>query len=125
MKPRLLVNENFPAPSTKILRGVGYDVLAISENSPSLLDQQVLSLAIEQGRWLITFDRDYGDLIFRQGMSAPEAVLLIRIASYRAHEPATAILRALETPELLRGRFAVIERDKTRTRPFLTKIAGD
>jgi hypothetical protein len=35
--PLLLVNENFPAPSTQVLRAAGLDVLAIGESHPSML----------------------------------------------------------------------------------------
>jgi hypothetical protein len=37
MKPRLLANENFPAPSVRHLRDRGYDVLAVTENHAGLI----------------------------------------------------------------------------------------
>ena len=40
---RLLLNENFPAPSVSILRVQGLDVLAMSDANASLVDTKVLA----------------------------------------------------------------------------------
>jgi uncharacterized protein with PIN domain len=45
------------------LRTEGFDVLSISELSPGISDDVVLKLARDQGRILLTFDRDYGELV--------------------------------------------------------------
>ena len=63
MKPRLLANENFPAPSVQVLRSRGYDVVAVAERGAALGDTGVLALAEAEQRWIVTFDRDYGELI--------------------------------------------------------------
>ena len=83
MKPRLLANENFPAPSIRLLRDRGYDVAAVAEGGGSLADPHVLALAVAEKRWIVTFDRDYGELIFARGLAAPPAVILFRMRSYR------------------------------------------
>ena len=62
MKVRWLVNENFPAPSVAVLRALGHDVLSIAESHSGDDDTEVLALAWEERRWLMTFDRDYGEL---------------------------------------------------------------
>ena len=61
MTPLLLVNENFPAPALKHLRAAGFDVVAVTEEMPGATDRVVLERARELGRWLVTFDRDYGE----------------------------------------------------------------
>lgn len=63
MSLALLLDENFPAPSTALLRAAGLDLEAISEIAPGLDDEAVLVRAVRDGRWLVTFDRDYGDLV--------------------------------------------------------------
>jgi predicted nucleic acid-binding protein len=59
---RWRVNENFPAPSVAVLRASGHDVLSIGEAHSGIDDMAVLALARQEGRWLVTFDRDYGEL---------------------------------------------------------------
>lgn len=75
---RLLVNENFPAPSVTGLREAGWDVLSVSETHPGMDDAGVLSWAARENRWLVTFDRDYGELLFARGLQPPAAVILFR-----------------------------------------------
>ncbi len=71
MKPRLLANENVPIPSVMLLRNAAFDVLAIAESNPGLSDRAVLDVAVADARWIITFDRDYGELIYARGLPPP------------------------------------------------------
>lgn len=62
--PALLANENVPAPLVTMLRAQGLKVQAVGEFMASASDRRVLQHAHEQGLWLLTFDRDYGELVF-------------------------------------------------------------
>jgi predicted nuclease of predicted toxin-antitoxin system len=49
------------------LKGEGHDVTAIAHDYPhALRDSQVLQIAVNQQRVLITNDRDFGELVFRE-----------------------------------------------------------
>jgi predicted nuclease of predicted toxin-antitoxin system len=122
--PSLLVNENFPAPSTHLLRQSGIDVLAIGETHQGMPDADVLALARRTKRWLVTFDTDYADLLFRRRLPPPPAVLLLREPHYRAAEPASWILPLMQNPTDTDGLFCVVSRDRVRKRPFL-RVASD
>lgn len=123
MKPALLVNENFPAPATLALRALGMDVLAISECCSGWDDVRVMSLAVETRRWLITFDRDYGDLIYLRGLPPPPAVILLRVPTYRPDEPAQWLSRMTEDAEAHIGKFTVFDGRTLRIRPLRTTKA--
>jgi predicted nuclease of predicted toxin-antitoxin system len=120
--PLLLVNENFPAPSTQVLRTAGFDVLAISETHPSMVDPDVLALARRLGRWLLTFDTDYAELVFRRHLAPPPAVLLLRERSYRVEEPAQWVLPLLAAPAEIEGFFCIVARHRLRKRPLLATV---
>lgn len=62
---RFLANENFPLPSIILLRQGGYDVASMTEDSPGMEDSEVLTRASDEQRIILTFDRDYGELIYR------------------------------------------------------------
>ena len=62
--PTLLVNENFPVPALKLLRAQGVQAEAVQELMPGAPDTTVLAYAVAHGHWLVTFDRDYGELVF-------------------------------------------------------------
>lgn len=120
MKPALLVNENFPAPATAGLRVAGLDVLAISECCPGWDDVRVMALAVETQRWLITFDRDYGDLVYLRGLPPPPAVILLRVNTYRPAEPALWVQRMADDADAFLGKFAVFDGSTLRARPLRT-----
>lgn len=122
MKVRWLVNENFPAPSVAVLRASGYDVLSIAEFHSGDADTEVLALAREEGRWLVTFDRDYGELLFARNYAPPPAVILLRVPSYRPDEPAAWLEQLLREPEGLLGKFTVFTGKTLRSRPLLHRI---
>jgi predicted nuclease of predicted toxin-antitoxin system len=118
MRPRLLANENFPAPSIWLLRDQGYDVAAVAEAAGSLADPDVLALAVAEKRWIVTFDRDYGELIFARGLAAPPAVVLLRMRTYRPDDPGRVLAGLLDSDAAFDGHFVVVEDAGLRKRPL-------
>lgn len=59
---RYLADENIPAPTIQALRAAGFDVVAIAEAAGGSSDDNVLTIARDQGRILLTFDLDMGEL---------------------------------------------------------------
>jgi hypothetical protein len=47
------------------LRKRGIEVFAIVEQDPSIIDEDVLDIAVRMGAPLITEDKDFGELVFR------------------------------------------------------------
>lgn len=74
----LLANENFPVPAIRKLRAAGVDVVAVIEIMPSVSDRELMAYARPEQRWIVTFDRDYGDLVFREGLLPTPAILFFR-----------------------------------------------
>jgi predicted nuclease of predicted toxin-antitoxin system len=58
------------------LRGQGHDVLSIRQVARGTPDPDVLRIASETGRILLTADKDFGELVFRQGLVAAGIMLL-------------------------------------------------
>ena len=64
---RFLVDESVGARLADWLATQGHDATAIARDYPfALPDSEVLALAHREGRVLITDDRDFGELVFRQ-----------------------------------------------------------
>lgn len=118
MPPRLLANENVPIPAIKLLRDRSVDVLSIAESFKAMIDTDVLRLAREQGRWLLTYDRDYGALVFERKLPPPPAILLFRQEPFPATRAAELVLPLLETPESIEGHFVVVGERSIRHRAF-------
>lgn len=116
---KLLANENIPVSSIALLRQANHNVRSLTEEFPGATDEHVLALAREDGRVLVTFDRDYGGLIFGRGLPAPRGLIYLRFAPHTPTEPAE-ILLALFAQEGIKiyEHFLVVERDNVRARPF-------
>lgn len=86
---KFLANENLPLATILKLKASGWDVLSISLDSPSITDEEVMKIAIEENRTIITFDRDYGTLIYQYGYRPPARVIYLRLQDFTPEEPVT------------------------------------
>ena len=104
-----LANENISKASVEILRMHGHDVRWVAEDFPSIRDETVLELAAIDGRIIITFDRDYGELIFERKHIPPKGVVYLRLTEFTPESPAALILRYLSVSEtIFDGYFNVV-----------------
>ena len=72
---KLLANENFPTSSVLLLRKMGYNIVSIGVDYPGVSDEYVIKLAEEEQRVIVTFDRDYGELIYKKKYTPPKGVI--------------------------------------------------
>jgi len=84
---KFLANENVPLKSVNYLLSKGFDIKAISIFSPGITDREVMEIAIAEQRTIITFDRDYGELIFKNDYRPGAGVILLRLDEF---QPETA-----------------------------------
>ena len=92
------------------LRELGHDVQAISRNyPPGLPDEDVLAIAREEERILLVADRDFGELIFQQGLTHA-GVIFFRLPGANLQTKIEHLNTVLEehTEELARGEFLVV-----------------
>ena len=75
---KFLANENVPGEVIEAARQIGHDLAWICELSPGADDDAVLALSLADGRVLLTFDKDFGEMAFRQGKNATCGVILLR-----------------------------------------------
>ena len=117
---RFLANENFPYPSIKILRDEGYFVKSIAEEMPGIKDNEVIAIAQREKLIVLTFDKDYGELIFRYGMKDPPAITFFRDKGYGPAFAGDFLLSVLsdETKEL-HDNFTIIEQNSIRQRKYI------
>ncbi|QIN78022.1 hypothetical protein GBA65_05255 [Rubrobacter marinus] len=114
---RFLADENFPSASTGKLREAGHDITDVAADLPGGDYEEVLARAAGEARVVLTFDRDYGELIFRPGLPTPAGVIYLRFEPHHPGEPAERLLELLDAGSLpIEGRFTVLERDRVRQR---------
>lgn len=72
-------------------------MLSIGEEAPSVTDEDVIALAIREERLILTFDKDYGELVFRKGLKPANGIIYLRIETFEPHDPAEIIHALLES----------------------------
>jgi predicted nuclease of predicted toxin-antitoxin system len=112
-------DESVDHPIVERLRVDGHDVLAVAEMAPSISDETVLARANERGDLLLTADKDFGELVFRQHR-VTAGVALIRLAGLSAEAKAGIVSAVIRDhgAELLHA-FTVISPGMVRIRPSL------
>jgi len=76
---RLLCDADVDGPLVQRLRDEGHEVFYMAEIKPDATDDEVLELANQHGVVLVTRDKGFGQMVFRQGLPF-YGVLLIRLA---------------------------------------------
>jgi predicted nuclease of predicted toxin-antitoxin system len=114
-----LADESVDQAIVERLRDDGHAVLAVAEMVPSLPDEAVLAQANQREDLLLTADKEFGELVFRQHQ-VTAGVVLIRLAGLSAAAKAGVVSAAIHEhgAELLHA-FTVISPGMVRIRPRL------
>jgi predicted nuclease of predicted toxin-antitoxin system len=73
---KLLANENFPMKSFHILLEPGYDIKHIGVENAGISDEEVMNFSVREGRIIVTFDSDYGELVYKNGYKPAGVIYL-------------------------------------------------
>jgi predicted nuclease of predicted toxin-antitoxin system len=121
---RFLADENFRQPALEALRKAGWDVGAIAEQCPGASDEDVAVLCATQDQVLLTFDKDFGELVFRRGLPSGSGVVRFRLTPDSPEAAAEVALALVQSHPNLTGWFCVVTRDRTRIRPLRSTSSG-
>ena len=116
MKLLFLADENFPRSSYEYLLELGYDIKSIQLNHHGISDEEVIEIGIKEGRLIITFDSDFGELVFRKGY-LPKGIIYFRLKTFRPKEPGQYVMNLINDPNIeLDGYFTVVDENQVRQR---------
>jgi predicted nuclease of predicted toxin-antitoxin system len=112
----LVCDEGVPRPIVERLRAEGHHVLYIAELDPGIRDDEVLARSTELAAPLITTDKDFGELVFRQGR-ASAGVVLLRLAGVSNEAKSRIVAAAIRdhSSEFL-GAFVALSPGRVRIR---------
>ena len=98
------------------LREQRHHVLYVAEFERGITDEAVLAKASEMAAPLVTNDKDFGELVFRQRLLTT-GVILLRLAGLTNEAKANVVVSAIhEHSAELAGAFTVITRSRVRIR---------
>jgi len=115
---KFLANENIPAVAVAAAHSAGHDVLSVTQFGYGASDDDVLQLSIKEGRVLVTFDLDFGELVFKRGRKASSGVILLRQRTQSPEEISDFFTAVLAQPIDWEHNFCVALDDRIRTRPL-------
>mgnify|MGYP001279782839 CR=1 FL=1 len=91
----IIADENLEREIVLALRVAGHVVLDIKESSPGIDDRQVLAIANESSSVLLTNDKDFGDLVFKERLFS-SGVLLLRFGKLEMAERIDLLIELLD-----------------------------
>jgi len=121
-----LIDESFPLTSAEILQTKGHTTRIAARLFKGSPDTRILNEAIEKEECILTFDKDFGEMIFKKKLPAPPAVILFRLASHKPADPAELILKLIREQSFsFTGYLTVIHENKIRQKKLPQKLAND
>lgn len=112
---RFLVDECTGPGVARWLRDeCGHDVLSIYDDAPGIQDEAVIARSIAERRVIITNDRDFGEMIFKE-RRPHHGVVFLRLRDERTRSKVEALRSLLRGyADQLEGAFVVVSETHVR-----------
>jgi len=113
----LLADEGVDRQIVERLRQDGHQVLYVAEMEPSISDEEVLNRANEKNALLVTADKGFGEMVFRQNLLTVGGVVLLRLTGLSPERKAEIVSKSIQgRGGDLSSAFSVISPGRTRIR---------
>ena len=114
---KFVADENVDLPLIARLRKDGHDVYAVIEMSAGISDDEVLTQANQRGVVLLTGDKDFGELVYRDRRYTC-GIVLIRLSGLTVAEKIEIVVDVIDKhASELANAFTVISHRNLRIRP--------
>ena len=102
----------------------GHDVLSALERNPRATDEELLALANQERRTLITEDKDFGELVFVRRLPHP---CIVRLVDMPVAEKVESLQELIENrPDAMKeGTLIVVTRNRVRIRSSASPERGE
>jgi len=101
---KFLLDENIGKEVARFLEQLGHSVSRIRLISPGIEDYRVLDLSISKDSILITSDKDFGELIFKEGQPST-GVIFLRLEDGSSENKIKAIKKILSKHKDIKNKF--------------------
>jgi len=111
---RFLIDECTGPSVAHWLQDQGHEVFSIYENARGLDDEDILQYAYDNNYILITNDKDFGDLVFRQ-KKFHRGIIIFRLSDERPANKIFILEHLLEKfSDKLKNKFTTVTQDTVR-----------
>ena len=96
------------------LKENGFDVKTVRDINPKAKDSEILQIAVNEKRMMVTMDKDFGDLVYRSG-KRHSGILLLRLEAATGDQKVKIVERIIRSFEKeIKDRFCVYQDDRLR-----------
>jgi predicted nuclease of predicted toxin-antitoxin system len=113
-----LADENIPKKAIECLVRMRIDVKSVRETTPGLIDREVIKLANREDRVIITFDKDFGKLIFKEKKSI-RGLILLRFNAISPEQISDRIVHIIKSEIAVNGNIIVVGEERIRVTSLL------
>jgi predicted nuclease of predicted toxin-antitoxin system len=111
---RFLVDECSGPGLAEWLRSEGHDVASVFEIARGAPDEEVVRMASEEKRTIVTNDKDFGEMVFRKGHSH-YGIVLLRLDDERTQIKIEVMRQLLSSyADRIGNNFIVVTEDQVR-----------
>ena len=111
---RFLVDECTGPAVAKWLREQGHEVFSVFDEAKGIADDQVLKEAASEGWILVTIDKDFGEMVFRE-RRLHHGVIFMRLSDERASNKIAVLEHLLRNySDRLADHFTTVSETKVR-----------
>ena len=111
---RFLADENCDFTVVRALRAAGHNVLCVSEITPRAEDSEIIKLADDEKRILLTEDKDFGQLVYSHGEKTLGVIFLRFPTSARKQISRDVVNLVKQQGEKLAGCFITVQPGRIR-----------
>ena len=113
---KFIVDESTGTAVVEYLGTRGFDVVSVHNETPGIDDYLIVNRAFAEERIIITNDKDFGELVYRQKLKH-KGVVLLRLEDDRASNKIAIVRKLLSLhSERLKNNFIVVTENRIRIR---------
>lgn len=120
---KFLLDENIGKEVARFLEQLGHSTSRIRLIAPGIEDYEVLSLSVNKNSMLITSDKDFGELIFKE--KQPSAgVIFLRLEDESSENKIKAIRKVFLKHRNIKNKFVTVKEKDGKFKIRVDKIAS-
>ncbi len=116
---KILADENIEREFIEALREADFDIVSVREIYVGIADGEILQVAEKENAVILTYDTDFGELVFRYSLKS-RGVILLRLSGLSLTEKIGKTILAIREHEAeLENAFTVVSEKLVRIRKSL------
>jgi predicted nuclease of predicted toxin-antitoxin system len=113
---QLLADENIPSETVNLLKKQRIDIISVTEFACGLSDREILELGKTKGRIIVTFDKDFGQIIFKEKVKT-HGLILLRFIPESPQQISKRIRQVLAAKIRIENCVVIVKKDSVRVTP--------